>query len=97
MAFGTGIKSIQKGSVTLAVGTSTTVTINAVGDKAVVYSNCKNGVSAYITGPAYDFNGSSFSIGISITNPTTLSFSAGSGFQPALSEATINYWVVDYF
>lgn len=88
-----GIKSIQRGSASLAKAASTDVTINAVAlDKTIVIVSQKNGYGGSSGAQ------SSTSIGARLTTTTNLALSNGtSRYGSEDGNATIYYEVVEYY
>ena len=92
---GSAFKSVQSGKATLAKGATLDVTIDEVSSKAFVVSSCRGGACGYTVGSTLDYNACSFGIDAEITDSTTLTLTAGSGYGSGITSATIVYSVID--
>ena len=99
---GGGIKSIQRGTTACSTQTSTqTATINAVDlAKSFISSSYANGSDVdYYVSAAYFGWSTSLSVGATLTNTTTLTFTVGSNSTQSgvyTTNPTIYWEVVEY-
>jgi hypothetical protein len=102
---GGGIKSIQRGTTTVTANSTATATINSVDeDKSFISASCRDGAFQrhyyYFYGVSWGV--SNPSIGATLTNSTTVTFSAGytiagSGGGVGTDTNPIMYWeVIEY-
>jgi hypothetical protein len=81
-SFGSNIKSVQQGTITISSSTSGTATITSVNTaKAVIHLN-----GAYFTGSS-----SPCGVGVALTNATTVTATTG-----ASANITVKFTVVEY-
>ena len=96
------IKSIQRGSTSVTVASTATATITAVDtSKSFISASCKNGYgSGNISSGDTGAGVSAITAGATLTNSTTLTFTAGSyrAYNTSYATATPTvYWeVIEY-